>query len=254
MVESQPKLRVSIDEALHHPLLWPLERQLDFICEVSDMEVARKETEPSELRDLLEAGAAKGLCARVLLLFARRAPPLCACSDMRLAVAVVGEQWDADGLPNSFLSPKVGARSPYVPRRFCHLLRLIRNRKAHFHELDEETVARLPVPHSVGILLFFYGKYPRLFLHVYSSAAYLYAKGRRATTSVGSVEEKRAEPAEEKRRDRREASDSEALDLRRFAALERVFGQISDRQLEQIVRRHEVKPPRGWWSLYSVNA
>lgn len=117
MISHEPQNRPSATQVLLHPYFWPTERKLQFLCDVSDcyerekvaqLDKAQNKSSSSHELDALEA--------------------------KREFV------WSGDFLKR--LPPRIiteaGKQRKYTGTRMIDLLRLIRNKKNHFHDLPDE--------------------------------------------------------------------------------------------------------------------
>uniref|UniRef100_A0A803XSD1 Serine/threonine-protein kinase/endoribonuclease IRE1 n=1 Tax=Meleagris gallopavo TaxID=9103 RepID=A0A803XSD1_MELGA len=136
MLSSEPQKRPSAPAVLMHPFFWSAEKQLQFFQDVSD----RVEKEPAEgaLMAALEAGGR----------------------------AVVRTNWRMHiSLP---LQMDLRKFRTYKGGSVRDLLRAMRNKKHHYHELPAEVREALgSVPD--GFVQYFTSRFPRLLLHTHSA-------------------------------------------------------------------------------------
>ncbi|XP_042720545.1 serine/threonine-protein kinase/endoribonuclease IRE2 isoform X1 [Lagopus leucura] len=136
MLSSEPQKRPSAPAVLMHPFFWSAEKQLQFFQDVSD----RVEKEPAEgaLVTALEAGGR----------------------------AVVRTNWRMHiSLP---LQMDLRKFRTYKGGSVRDLLRAMRNKKHHYHELPTEVREALgSVPD--GFVQYFTSRFPRLLLHTHSA-------------------------------------------------------------------------------------
>lgn len=132
MLQHDPNLRPSAEQVQRHPFFWTCQTRLEFLIELSDR---LEHEEPDSLLVLsIESKA----------------------SD------IIGSSWDRR-LHNSLLDD-IGKYRKYDKSCVRDLLRLIRNKKHHFHELDEQLKALMtPIPQ--GFLSYFESRFPKLFMH-----------------------------------------------------------------------------------------
>ncbi|NWS75039.1 ERN1 endoribonuclease, partial [Crotophaga sulcirostris] len=134
MISPEPQHRPLAPMVLMHPFFWSQEKQLQFFQDVSD----RIEKEPSEglIISALEAGAR----------------------------AVVRTNWRMHiSLP---LQTDLRKFRAYKGGSVRDLLRAMRNKKHHYHELPADIRAALgPVPD--GLVQYFTSRFPRLLLHTH---------------------------------------------------------------------------------------
>ncbi|NXT20034.1 ERN2 endoribonuclease, partial [Syrrhaptes paradoxus] len=136
MISPEPQRRPSAPRVLVHPFFWSQEKQLQFFQDVSD----RVEKEPAEgpIVSALEAGGR----------------------------AVVRTNWRMHiSLP---LQTDLRKFRTYKGGSVRDLLRAMRNKKHHYHELPAEVRAALgPVPE--GFVQYFTSRFPRLLLHTHGA-------------------------------------------------------------------------------------
>eukprot|EP00981_Chlorochromonas_danica_P005415 scaffold1091_cov164-Ochromonas_danica.AAC.38 len=132
MLHHDPTKRPSSTQVCSHPFFWPAAKRLDFLMELSDR--LEKETADSALVLAMEINAQ----------------------------VVVGTRWDRKLDPA--LLEDVGKYRKYDVTSVRDLLRIIRNKRHHFHDLSPELQAKVgSVP--VGFLNYFDRRFPRLLLH-----------------------------------------------------------------------------------------
>ncbi|XP_025026074.1 serine/threonine-protein kinase/endoribonuclease IRE2 [Python bivittatus] len=136
MISSDPRLRPSAAQVLQHPFFWSPERQLQFFQDVSD----RLEREPADgpLVSTLEAGS----------------------------LAVVRGNWQ--GHLSAPLQTDLRKFRRYHGSSVRDLLRALRNKKHHYHELPGSVREALgTLPH--GFVQYFVDRFPRLLLHTHQA-------------------------------------------------------------------------------------
>lgn len=154
MLANDPMHRPSAAQVSAHPFFWSSAKRLDFLVLLSD----RLEREPSNspIMITLESNAA----------------------------TIVGRHWDRK-LHSSFLED-LGKYRKYDTSSVRDCLRVIRNKKHHFLELSEELKLMMsPVPN--GFLMYFEQRFPRLLLHVASTAAMHLASEKEFQDLLGSA-------------------------------------------------------------------
>lgn len=126
MLKHDPRDRPDTYGVLKHPYFWPVEDKLDFLCDVSDCYEKEKNSiknihdehairTPAELESLAELAALESL-----------------------APDVIGPSNDfLKALPKSFLT-EMGKQRKYTGSKMIDLLRVIRNKKNHFHDLPSD--------------------------------------------------------------------------------------------------------------------
>ncbi len=132
MLRHDQNARPSAREVTHHPFFWSTLKRLDFFTELSD----RLEHEhPSA--DIIRALEINGL-------------------------AVVDHSWNRR-LDVSLLE-EMGKYRKYDPTSVRDLLRVIRNKRHHFHELPHAT-KELMSPLPSGFVIYFESRFPMLLMH-----------------------------------------------------------------------------------------
>lgn len=132
MLHADPLLRPTSKEVCQHAFFWSSAKKLDFLVEFSD----RLEQEPadSEVVLALEAGT----------------------------LDVIGSRWDRR--LDVLLLEDLGKYRKYDTSSVRDLLRVMRNKRHHFHELSAELKAAMgSIPG--GFLSYFEDRFPRLVLH-----------------------------------------------------------------------------------------
>eukprot|EP00117_Sycon_ciliatum_P026644 scpid20203/ scgid21828/ Serine/threonine-protein kinase/endoribonuclease IRE1; Endoplasmic reticulum-to-nucleus signaling 1; Inositol-requiring protein 1; Ire1-alpha; Serine/threonine-protein kinase; Endoribonuclease len=138
MISRYPGVRPPAKEALLHPVFWSRRRQMQFIQEVSDR--IEKELATSPIVQQLEQNAVK----------------------------VVSDDWRQQ-LGEEFREELTRHRS-YQGGSVRNLIRFIRNKKHHYHELNEllrEKLGAMPE----GFIAYFTNLFPQLLLHTYKAVA-----------------------------------------------------------------------------------
>jgi serine/threonine protein kinase len=139
MIQYNPRVRPTSEQVLQHPYFWTLVRRLSFICDLSD----RLETDSSG------AEVAYGFALHPLAI-------------ERNAMQVVGLAWDKE-LHKGLTEQKYRT---YDPSSVRDLLRLIRNKKNHFEDIDP--VVRQKIGSSTdGLMTYFDSCFPHLLMHCY---------------------------------------------------------------------------------------
>lgn len=131
MIMHNPKLRPDTNGVLCHPYFWKVEHKLDFICAVSDAYEERKQ----KITNIHDENAPRTDFELEIL------EELAALQDK--AEFVIGSRKDGSlqdflqALPKSFLN-EMGKQRKYTGTKMIDLLRVIRNKKNHFHGLPED--------------------------------------------------------------------------------------------------------------------
>jgi len=132
MLRIDPDMRPSSSQVCSHPFFWSYAKRLDFLTELSD----RLEHESAD-------------------------SPLVLAIE-RNAVSVVGRRWDKR--LDALLMEDMTKYRKYDATSVRDLLRVIRNKRHHFHELSEGAKALMsPVP--TGFVSYFESNYPELLMH-----------------------------------------------------------------------------------------
>ena len=126
MLKHDPKERPDTAGILKHPYFWPVEDKLDFLCDVSDC----YEKEKNSIRNIHDENAV------------RSPAELDALAELAaleaLAPNVIGPNNDfLKALPRSFIT-EMGKQRKYTGSKMIDLLRVIRNKRNHFHDLPED--------------------------------------------------------------------------------------------------------------------
>lgn len=136
MTKNDPDQRPSIKCMLSHPFFWTNQKVLTFLVKVSDR---IKDGDEYEAKKVLEENADQ----------------------------VIGQSWLLK------LEPEVecslifrGSRHNYGGGSLCELLRALRNKEAHYDEMQEEA-KRIFGPLPEGFPSYWKNKFPRLLPHVY---------------------------------------------------------------------------------------
>lgn len=137
MLRTEPFLRPSAVQVCSHPFFWSYAKRLEFLTELSD----RLEHESAD--------------APVVLAIERNAS------------LVIGRSWDKK--LDSVLMEDVNKYRKYDITSVRDLLRIIRNKRHHFHELSESAKALVsPVP--TGFVSYFESRFPLLLMHCIRAA------------------------------------------------------------------------------------
>jgi serine/threonine-protein kinase/endoribonuclease IRE1 len=138
MLNRNPKLRPTAKEVCDHPFFWEQDRKLSFLCDISDR---------IEMNGIVVSEQITSLSVLV----------------ERCASNVVGHDWSHD-LDEDLVSNVQRFRS-YNTSSVRDLLRLIRNKHHHFEELPKKL--KDSFVSSVGLMIYFEMKFPKLLIHVY---------------------------------------------------------------------------------------
>lgn len=166
MIMHDPKSRPDAAGILQHPFFWKVEHKLDFLCAVSDAYEERKQ----KITNIHDENAPRTELEKEYL------AELTALQS--LAVNVLGfksngqpQDW-LSALPKTFLN-EMGKQRKYTGNKMIDLLRVIRNKKNHFHDLPtdiKELMIRGPTGNEnrgqiEGYYLFWRDKFPSLLVN-----------------------------------------------------------------------------------------
>ncbi|CAB9519579.1 Inactive serine/threonine-protein kinase/endoribonuclease IRE1-like [Seminavis robusta] len=141
MIQYNPRVRPTSEQVLQHPYFWSLPQRLSFLADLSD----RLETDSGASTTTSEFGFAVN--------------PL---AIERNATQVVGLAWDRD-LLKGLTEQKYRTYDPCSVR---DLLRLIRNKKNHFQDLDLSVRQKIGSS-TDGLMIYFESSFPHLLMHCY---------------------------------------------------------------------------------------
>jgi len=131
MITHNPKARPDTSGVLSHPYFWKVEHKLDFLCAVSDNYEERKQ----KITNIHDENAPRTDFEKAIL------AELGALQEKAPNVIGLNKQDQLqnflDALPKSFLS-EMGKQRKYTGTKMIDLLRVIRNKKNHFHDLPVE--------------------------------------------------------------------------------------------------------------------
>lgn len=150
MISHEPENRPSAIQILQHPYFWPTDRKLQLLCDVSDCFERQKNAQS-------EKNAQGEKNVRV------SSPELDALEAKCTLV------WTGDFLKR--LPPRIiteaGKQRKYTGTRMIDLLRLIRNKKNHFHDLPDEVKFGDMAGTLDGYYHFFSSKFPSLLVNIH---------------------------------------------------------------------------------------
>ncbi len=134
MLKHDPRERPDTATVLLHPYFWDFDTKLDFLCEVSDRFEHEKLTPDSTHLAALEAQGPN----------------------------VIGPTNDfLKALPKNFIN-EMGKQRKYTGSRMLDLLRVIRNKKNHFHDLPENVREMMLGGSAEGYFAFWGRRFPSL--------------------------------------------------------------------------------------------
>ncbi|KAK5952742.1 bifunctional endoribonuclease/protein kinase ire1 [Knufia fluminis] len=165
MIMHNPKARPDTSGVLSHPYFWKVEHKLDFLCAVSDNYEERKQKivnihDENAPRSEFETNILTELAA-----LQQKAPNV-----IGLKHGVL-QDW-LNALPKSFLN-EMGKQRKYTGTKMIDLLRVIRNKKNHFHDLPTEVkdmmIRRTPewskTPQIEGYYAFWRDRFPSILVN-----------------------------------------------------------------------------------------
>jgi serine/threonine-protein kinase/endoribonuclease IRE1 len=140
MIARNPNDRPTTQEILNHPFFWDAKKRLSFLMDASD----RFDVEPR--------------------------PPIAPALSPLLqtleqdANTVIGLDWRTR--VDRALINDMGRRRGYDGKSIRDLLRAMRNKRHHYHDLSDELKQLIGEP-PAGYIAYFTKRFPRLFIHVY---------------------------------------------------------------------------------------
>lgn len=139
MLKHDPRDRPDTATVLRHPYFWPVDDKLDFLCEVSDAYEYEK----------IHAGPASDEMQAL----------------EELGVNVIGPSNDfLKALPKNFIT-EMGKQRKYTGSRMIDLLRVIRNKKNHFHDLPDNVKELMMGGSTEGYYSFWAKRFPALLIN-----------------------------------------------------------------------------------------
>ncbi|KAK5090468.1 bifunctional endoribonuclease/protein kinase ire1 [Lithohypha guttulata] len=131
MIMHNPKLRPDTTGVLQHPYFWKIEHKLDFLCGVSDAYEERKQ----KITNIHDENAPR---TQTELEYLDELAALQAKAEYVIGLRKDGTLQDfLQALPKSFLN-EMGKQRKYTGTKMIDLLRVIRNKKNHFHDLPKD--------------------------------------------------------------------------------------------------------------------
>ncbi|EXJ65406.1 IRE protein kinase [Cladophialophora yegresii CBS 114405] len=153
MLKHDPKERPTTDQILRHPYFWDVADKLEFLCDVSDCYEREKNSVPNihdenAMRTPTEKASLAELAALEIL-----------------APNVIGPSKDwLRALPKTFLT-EMGKQRKYTGSKMIDLLRVIRNKKNHFHDLPEDVKEQMLGGSAKGYYEFWAKRFPSLLIN-----------------------------------------------------------------------------------------
>ncbi|RVX68566.1 hypothetical protein B0A52_07990 [Exophiala mesophila] len=156
MLKNDPKHRPDTHDILRHPYFWDVEDKLDFLCDVSDC----YEREKNSINNLFDNNAVRTPAEKEAL------DELAALES--LAPNVIGPSRDfLRALPRSFIN-EMGKQRKYTGSKMIDLLRVIRNKKNHFHDLPDDVKEQMLGGSSRGYYEFWVKRFPSLLINCHA--------------------------------------------------------------------------------------
>ncbi|KAK7903766.1 bifunctional endoribonuclease/protein kinase ire1 [Exophiala xenobiotica] len=153
MLKHDPKERPDTQEIFRHPYFWDVADKLEFLCDVSDC----FEREKNSINNFHDENAVRTPAERVSF------EELAALE--ALAPNVIGPSKDfLRALPKSFVN-EMGKQRKYTGSRMIDLLRVIRNKKNHFHDLPDDVKEQMLGGSAKGYYEFWAKRFPSLLIN-----------------------------------------------------------------------------------------
>lgn len=153
MLKHDPKERPDTSQILRHPYFWDVADKLEFLCDVSDC----YEREKNSIKNIFDETAVRTPAEKEAL------AELAALES--LAPNVIGPSKDfLRALPKSFVN-EMGKQRKYTGSRMIDLLRVIRNKKNHFHDLPDDVKEQMLGGSIKGYYEFWAKRFPSLLIN-----------------------------------------------------------------------------------------
>lgn len=153
MLKYDPKDRPTTDQILHHPYFWDVADKLEFLCDVSDC----YEREKNSIPNIHDETIARTPLEKESLALLNGLESL--------APNVIGPSRDwLRALPKTFLT-EMGKQRKYTGSRMIDLLRVIRNKKNHFHDLPPDVKEQMLGGSAKGYYEFWARRFPSLLIN-----------------------------------------------------------------------------------------
>ncbi|ETI26978.1 hypothetical protein G647_10077 [Cladophialophora carrionii CBS 160.54] len=153
MLKHNPKERPTTDQILRHPYFWDVADKLEFLCDVSDCYEREKNSVPNiHDENAMRTPSEKASLAELAAL-------------ETLAPNVIGPSKDwLRALPKTFLT-EMGKQRKYTGSKMIDLLRVIRNKKNHFHDLPDDVKEQMLGGSANGYYEFWAKRFPSLLIN-----------------------------------------------------------------------------------------
>ncbi|KAL2438985.1 Serine/threonine-protein kinase/endoribonuclease ireA [Exophiala dermatitidis] len=153
MLKHDPKERPDTSQILRHPYFWDVADKLEFLCDVSDC----YEREKNSIKNIFDENAIRTPAEKESL------AELAALES--LAPNVIGPSKDfLRALPKSFVN-EMGKQRKYTGSKMIDLLRVIRNKKNHFHDLPDDVKEQMLGGSPKGYYEFWAKRFPSLLIN-----------------------------------------------------------------------------------------
>lgn len=155
MLKHNPRDRPDTADILRHPYFWDVGDKLEFLCDVSDC----YEREKNSIANIFDETAIRTPAEKESL------AELTALES--LAPNVIGPSRDfLRALPKSFIL-EMGKQRKYTGSKMIDLLRVIRNKKNHFHDLPDDVKEQMLGGSAKGYFEFWAKRFPSLLVNVH---------------------------------------------------------------------------------------
>lgn len=144
MIQHNPRSRPTTKQICEHPFFWSLQRKLSFVCDLSD----RLETDAASAESEISSDAA---------IFKTHSLAI-----ERNAATIVGLNWEK-ALYKGLTEQRYRT---YDSSSVRDLLRLLRNKKNHFQDLEVSVRQRIG-SNTDGLMKYFESRFPGLLMHCY---------------------------------------------------------------------------------------
>ncbi|OAL33873.1 hypothetical protein AYO20_06884 [Fonsecaea nubica] len=153
MLKHNPKERPDTGQVLRHPYFWDVADKLEFLCDVSDC----YEREKNSITNIFDESAIRTAAEKESL------AELAALESLAPNVIGPSKDW-LRALPKTFLT-EMGKQRKYSGSKMIDLLRVIRNKKNHFHDLPEDVKEQMLGGSAKGYYEFWAKRFPSLLIN-----------------------------------------------------------------------------------------
>lgn len=156
MLKNNPRDRPDTSDVLRHPYFWDVADKLEFLCDVSDC----YEREKNSINNIFDEKAIR--TSAEMASFAELA------ALESLAPNVIGPTNDfLRAIPRSFVN-EMGRQRKYAGSKMIDLLRVIRNKKNHFHDLPDDVKEQMLGGGAKGYYGFWAKRFPSLLINCHA--------------------------------------------------------------------------------------